>query len=104
MATAVPAQLNTFLGNLVLDNGAKEAFLLSHDQTGGPILPPTLMMSDPSPSGNFDPQEITLAYVFFSRFPNAQSRPLIEVLGFAARTSSGVPIIHVVRAWEKQNP
>ena len=91
-------QLSKFIGALVLDNSMKQAFLLQNDQNGNPILPPTLMMSDPSPSGNFDPLEITVAFRFFSAIPNAGNRPAITVFGFSAVTPAAVPVIHVVRA------
>jgi len=76
----------------------KQALLLQNDQNGNRILPPTLMMSDPSPSGNFDPLEVTAAFRFFSAIPNAGNRPTITVFGFSALTPTGVPVIHVVRA------
>jgi len=97
MASPIPLQLNAYSGTLILNNGASEAYLGHFDSIGNPIQ--TLMMIDTSPSGGYDPQQVTAAYQFFSAYPNAQNRPNILVYGFYAYApGTTVPLLHVVRA------
>ncbi len=97
MGSATPFQLHPYVGTLILDDNALEAFLGQQDSNGNPIQ--TLMMIDTSPSGGYDRAHVTAAYQFFSANPNAHGRPNITVIGFYAYApGTTVPLLHVVRA------
>ena len=89
--------LNVYTGVLVLDNSAQESRLAQRDSTGK--LTETLMMLDPSPSGEFDPVEVTAAWQYFSNKPGIHDGSTITVYGFWGYPPNGDrPAIHVVRA------
>jgi len=88
--------MNVYTGILVLDNAAQESLLAQRDATGNTTQ--TLMMLDPSPSGQFDPAEVTAAWQYFSNKPGVQAGSTITVYGFWGYPPNGNrPMIHVVR-------
>jgi hypothetical protein len=94
---ATPLQLNPYVGILLLDSGAFEAFLGQHDSSGNPIQ--SLMMIDTAPSGGFDPVKVRAAYELFSGYPNAGNRPTITIVGFYSYVPGTTqPLLHVVRS------
>jgi hypothetical protein len=97
MTAPTPVRLDAYTGTLVLDNSSQQALLQQRSSDGSTIQ--TLMMLDTSPTGGFDPSEVTAAWQYFSTKPGVQAGDTIVVYGFwNYPPNSNRPVLHVVRA------
>ena len=96
MGAPTSLNLRIYSGTLLLDNNAHQAWLSYYLPNGNTNK--ALLMLDPSPTGGYDPAEITAAWQYFSNKYGGQTNPPITVYGFWGYVPGGnIPVIHVVR-------
>jgi hypothetical protein len=91
------ASIETYVGVIVVDNNQNRVYLQQQDDQGQPFQ--TLMMLDPSATGDYDPGQVTAAWSLFSDPAHGLQSGIsrIQFQGFwAYPPGSNAPVLHVV--------
>jgi hypothetical protein len=97
MVRPTPFSIDLYVGTLERDDSDRETWFGYSDAAGN--TQSILMLLDPSPTGAFDPTEVTNAWTYFSQTCHLANGAALRVYGFVAVPPGATqPMLHVVRA------